>query len=77
MLDEMYTDQEVSHALKIGRSTLARWREQGLISFVKLPNGQVRYLQEHYDALRRYVRQGSGLPGQELLSLDSHNDRSC
>ena len=61
---EMFTDQEVSKALKIGRSTLARWREQGLINYIKTPNGQVRYLARHIEELiKRYEKEKGSTAG--------------
>lgn len=71
-LEEMYTEQEVCQAIRIGRSTMARWREQGLITYIKLPNGQIRYLASHVRALHQYARQGSAPPFQESSNLDSH-----
>lgn len=48
-LEETFTDKEVCAKLKIDRATSLRWREQGIIKFLKLPNGQVRYTQAHID----------------------------
>jgi hypothetical protein len=49
MIEETFTDKEVCAKLKIDRATSLRWREQGIIKFLKLPNGQVRYFQSHLD----------------------------
>lgn len=48
-LQETFTDKEVCQKLKIDRATSARWREQGIIKFLKLPNGQIRYTAAHLD----------------------------
>lgn len=49
--EQMYTDKEFCELVKIDRSTSARWREQGIVAYVKLPNGQIRYLQSQLDAM--------------------------
>ena len=41
--EELLTDKEFCEILKIDRVTSLRWREQGKVGFVKLPNGQIRY----------------------------------
>lgn len=48
-MEETFTDKEICAKLKIDRATSARWREQGIIHFLKLPNGQIRYTQAHID----------------------------
>jgi len=48
---KMYTDKEFCELMRISRVTALRWREQRIVGFCKLPNGQVRYLQQHVDAL--------------------------
>lgn len=48
-LEETFTDKEVCANLKIDRVTSLRWREKGIIKFLKLPNGQIRYTQAHID----------------------------
>lgn len=50
--DEHFTDQEFCRAFKINRSTSASWRELGIVGYLKLPNGQIRYSQKHIEALR-------------------------
>lgn len=37
--------------MKIDRATSARWRDQGIVGYIKLPNGQIRYKQSHIEAL--------------------------
>jgi len=50
-MEETFTDKEFCEKLKIDRTTSLRWREQGMVGYLKLPNGQIRYLQRHIDAL--------------------------
>lgn len=50
-MEETLTDKEFCKTFKIDRATSLRWREQGIVGFVKLPNGQVRYRQKHIDQL--------------------------
>lgn len=58
-MEQHFTDKEFCAAFKINRSTAAEWREKGIVGFLKLPNGQIRYSQSHIDALRRYEKQVS------------------
>lgn len=58
-MEQYYTDKEFCAALKINRSTAAEWRELGIVGFLKLPNGQIRYSQSHVDALKKFERQPS------------------
>lgn len=48
-IEETFTDKEFCKALKVDRATSARWREQGVVGYLKLPNGQIRYYQRHID----------------------------
>jgi predicted site-specific integrase-resolvase len=48
-LEETFTDKEFCEALKVDRATSLRWRNQGLVGFIKLPNGQIRYLRRHIE----------------------------
>ncbi len=50
-LEETFTDKEFCRQFKVDRATSARWREDKIVGFVKLPNGQIRYRQRHIDAL--------------------------
>ncbi len=50
-MEETFTDREFCEKMKIDRATSLRWREQGMVGYIKLPNGQIRYLQRHIDAL--------------------------
>lgn len=50
-LEETFTDKEFCEKLKIDRSTSLRWRKQGLIEYIKLPNGEIRYLMRHINAV--------------------------
>jgi hypothetical protein len=50
-MEEHFTDKEFCEKMKIDRATSARWREQGIVGYLKLPNGQIRYKQAHIDAL--------------------------
>lgn len=52
-LEETFTDKEFCAAMKVDRATSARWREQGIVGFLKLPNGQIRYLRRHIDDLKQ------------------------
>jgi hypothetical protein len=51
-MEETFTDKEFCEKMKIDRATSARWREQGIVGYLKLPNGQIRYLQAHVDAIK-------------------------
>lgn len=53
MLEETFTDKEFCEKWKIDRATSLRWREQGIVGYVKLPNGQIRYLQSQIDELKK------------------------
>jgi hypothetical protein len=53
-MEQHYTDKEFCRAFKINRSTSAEWREQGIVGYLKLPNGQIRYSQSHIDALKKF-----------------------
>lgn len=59
MIEQHYTDKEFCEAFKINRSTSAEWREQGIVGYLKLPNGQIRYSQSHVDALKVFQREPS------------------
>jgi len=50
-LEETFTDKEFCAKFKIDRATSFRWRDDGIISYLKLPNGQIRYRQRDIDAL--------------------------
>lgn len=54
LTDLYYTDKEFCSAFKINRSTSAGWRELGIVGYLKLPNGQIRYSREHVEALTRH-----------------------
>lgn len=51
--DQHYTDQEFCAAFKINRWISASWQELGILGYLKLPNGQIRYSQKHIDALTK------------------------
>jgi hypothetical protein len=53
-MEQHYTDKEFCTAFKINRSTSAEWREKGIVGYLKLPNGQIRYAQSHVDALKQF-----------------------
>lgn len=50
-MEETFTDKEFCRTFKIDRATSLRWRDQGIVSYLKLPNGQIRYKQSHIDEL--------------------------
>ncbi len=50
-MEETFTDKEFCQHWKIDRATSLRWREQGIVGFIKLPNGGIRYSQRHIDEL--------------------------
>ncbi len=52
MTEETLTDKEFCRVWKIDRATSLRWREQGIVHYIKFPNGGIRYLQSHMDELR-------------------------
>ena len=49
--DELYKISEVTKMLRISRSTLYRWMDQGLISYIELPNGQRRITKSEVDKI--------------------------
>lgn len=67
-MEETYTDKEFCRMFKIGRTASANWREDGIVSFIKLPNGQIRYRQKHVDELmQNFERLGTlGLALKDL-----------
>lgn len=58
-MEQHFTDKEFCAAFKINRSTSAEWREKGIVGYLKLPNGQIRYSQSHVDALRQFEKKVS------------------
>jgi predicted site-specific integrase-resolvase len=50
-MEETFTDKEFCQTFKINRATSLHWREAGIVGYVKLPNGSVRYRQKHMDEL--------------------------
>lgn len=60
-IEETFTDKEFCRKWKIDRATSARWRDDGIVGFIKLPNGQIRYLQSHIDELRMRFERSAGL----------------
>lgn len=52
-LEEKFTDQEFCKAFKINRATSLRWRDDGIVGYLKLPNGQIRYSGRHIEELER------------------------
>jgi hypothetical protein len=56
---EHFTDKKFCSAFKINRSTSASWRELGIVGYLKLPNGQIRYSQEHINALTKQCEKKS------------------
>ena len=46
LVDDSYTDKEFCRMFKIDRATALRWREQGIVAYHKMPNGQIRYRRE-------------------------------
>jgi excisionase family DNA binding protein len=69
----LLTDDEVAERFSVSRRTTARWREQGLIGFLRLPGGQkVLYLAQHVvDFETRLVERaklGRGRP-RKLLAI--------
>lgn len=50
-MEETFTDKEFCQKLKIDRATSFRWRENGIVGFIKFPNGQVRYKESHINDL--------------------------
>lgn len=60
-MEETFTDKEFCQKWKIDRATSLRWRDEGIVGFIKLPNGQIRYLQRHIDELRARFERSAGL----------------
>lgn len=60
-MEETFTDKEFCKQWKIDRATSLRWREDGIVGYIKLPNGQIRYLQSHIDQLRGRFERAAGL----------------
>jgi hypothetical protein len=61
-MEETFTDKEFCKQFKVDRATSARWRQDGVVGYVKLPNGQIRYRQRHIDELwERFEKSTSSL----------------
>lgn len=60
-LEETFTDKEFCETFKIDRATSLRWREQGIVSYLKLPNGQLRYKRSHIDELTERFEKSAAL----------------
>ena len=43
VFEPLLTDKEFCERLKIDRATSLRWRKKGMVGFIKLPNGDIRY----------------------------------
>lgn len=51
-LDErMWTEKEVAHLLHVGVKTMWIWRRDKLVTFVRLPNGRIRYRRQDLENL--------------------------
>lgn len=50
-MEETLTDKDFCQTFKIDRATSLRWRDLGIVGYVKLPNGAIRYRQKHIDQL--------------------------
>jgi excisionase family DNA binding protein len=48
-MDKLYTVEEVSQMLQIGKHTVYRWIKRGWIKAVVLPNGQIRIPKKEID----------------------------
>lgn len=64
-MEEFITDKEFCKAMKIDRATSLRWRDQGLIGYLKLPNGQIRYRQRHIDEFNERTERLAALKDSE------------
>lgn len=64
-MEETFTDKEFCAKMKIDRATSARWREDKIVGYVKLPNGQIRYRQRHIDEMWELFEK-SGLTLKDL-----------
>lgn len=60
-MEETFTDREFCKMWKIDRATSLRWRDDGIVGFIKLPNGSIRYLQSHIDELKERFGKSAGL----------------
>jgi hypothetical protein len=67
-MEETFTDKEFCKNWKVDRATSARWRESGMLGYIKLPNGQIRYLQRHLDELtERFERLAAAQDGDRSI----------
>jgi predicted site-specific integrase-resolvase len=64
-MEETFTDKEFCKMWKIDRTTSLRWRDDGIVAFIKLPNGQIRYLQSHIDELRSRFERSAALQNSQ------------
>lgn len=49
--ETLLTDKEFCDKLRIDRATSLRWRDDGRVGFIKLPNGQIRYYASEVEAM--------------------------
>lgn len=56
--EQRYTEKQFCEMYQIDRATAHRWRKSGIIRFIKLPTGQIRYLQSHIDEMERRNQKG-------------------
>lgn len=52
-LEQTFTDKEFCKAFHVDRATSLRWRELGIVGYIKLPNGGIRYGESDIATLRK------------------------
>ena len=66
-MEETFTDKEFCRHWKIDRTTSLRWREQGVVGYIKLPNGQIRYERRHIDELHERFERSAAENGDGTI----------
>lgn len=69
--ERLWTEKEVAHLLHVSVHTLWVWRRQKKITFIKLPNGLIRYRKRDLEKLLNgSMCQASGDSSNEVAIAD-------
>lgn len=68
-MEETFTDKEFCAHWKIDRATSLRWREQGIVGYIKLPNGQIRYKKSHIEELAARFEQSHNAVKSRVVNI--------
>jgi len=53
---KLLNSKDIADVIGVGRHTVSRWARDGLIPFIKLPSGRLRFTEEHL----REILSGNG-----------------